>query len=54
MRLRQPIPHPFDSLRLAGQTLVVRGDPSHALRDWDATNYWAGEIEVRLEDLIRR
>jgi hypothetical protein len=54
MLARRPVPHPFDNLRVAGQTLFVRGDPKYALRDWDATQYWAGEIEVPLADLIRR
>jgi hypothetical protein len=44
----------FDRTDVSGKTLVLRGTPEHALRDWNATRYWAGEIEVRLEDLIRR
>jgi hypothetical protein len=32
----------------------LRGTFDGALRDWDATQYWAGEIEVPVVDLIRR
>jgi hypothetical protein len=35
-------------------TLRVRGTSKRVLREWDATEYWAGEIEVPLADLIRR
>jgi hypothetical protein len=54
MLMRAGPEHPFESVRISGQTLVLRGAPKYALRDWDATEYWAGEVEVRLEDLIRR
>jgi hypothetical protein len=38
----------------SSQKLRVHGTFDGALRDWDATQYWAGEIEVPLADLIRR
>lgn len=37
-----------------GWTLHLRGVPAGVLRDWDATSYWAGAIEVPLSELIRR
>jgi len=37
-----------------GWSLRVRGTSKNVLRDWNATQYWAGEIEVPLADLIRR
>ncbi len=33
--------------------LRLRGLPDGVLRDWDATSYWAGQIEIPLRDLIR-
>lgn len=39
---------------LAGWTLRVRGTPKRVLEDWRATQYWAGEFEVPLADLLRR
>jgi hypothetical protein len=35
-------------------TLRLQGTSKRVLRDWDATQYWTGEIEVPLADLIRR
>lgn len=37
-----------------GWTLHLRGVPEGVLRDWDATSYWVGAIEIPLADLIRR
>ena len=37
-----------------GWTLRLRGTSKRVLRDWNATQYWAGEIVVPLADLIRR
>ncbi|SRR5258706_1437752 len=37
-----------------GWSLRVRGTSKNVLRNWDATQYWAGEIDVPLADLIRR
>ena len=54
MLMRAGKPHPFEHLRISGQTLVLRGSAEHALRDWDATQYWAGEVEIKLADLVPR
>ncbi len=43
-----------DKDRLRGWYLELHGTFEGALREWDATQYWAGEIEVPLADLIRR
>lgn len=34
-------------------TLALQGDNRFVLREWDATSYWAGELEIPLRDLIR-
>ncbi len=44
----------LDRVRAEGNKLFLRGSALRALRNWDATYYWAGEIEVPLADLIRR
>ncbi len=36
-----------------GWSVRVRGTSKNVLRDWDATQYWAGVVEVPLADLIR-
>jgi hypothetical protein len=41
-----------DSAR--GWSLRLQGTSKRLLRTWDATQYWAGEIEVPLANLIRR
>lgn len=35
-------------------TVRVRGDIGLALRDFDATRYWAGEFEMPVKDLLNR
>jgi hypothetical protein len=63
--LRRDSPHLCDLTKLPvavvrgtesalGWSLVLKGSPKGVLRDWEATQYWAGEIEVPLADLIRR
>jgi len=37
-----------------GWTLRLRGTSKGALVNWNATQYWSGEIELPLADLIRR
>jgi len=37
-----------------GWTLRLRGTTTEALRDWDATHYWAGEVELLVSDLVAR
>ena len=37
-----------------GWTLRLQGTPRGVLRDWDATSYWAGSVEVLVADLIGR
>ena len=37
-----------------GWTLRVGGTSKRVLRDWDATSYWAGSVEIPLADLIGR
>ncbi len=49
-----PRSHYDRPIEIREHSLVLRGDARYALRDWDAREYWAGEVEVRLEDLDRR
>jgi hypothetical protein len=37
-----------------GWTLRLRGSPLTALRNWDATHYWAGTLELPLADIVSR
>jgi hypothetical protein len=34
-------------------TLRITGSDAQSLREWDATQYWGGQIEIPLADLIR-
>jgi hypothetical protein len=37
-----------------GLSLRLRGTPANVLRNWDATHYWTGELEIPVADLVER
>ncbi len=37
-----------------GWSVVIRGNPEMALRDWDRPCYWAGEFTVPLAEVLQR
>ena len=50
---RLPLQAATNESTARGWSLKLHGIAAGALHDWDATQYWAGEIEVPLVDLIR-